>query len=279
MDNNLTHFEGKNLRKAWHNNEWYFSIVDVIDVLTGNKDASNYWSVIKRREPELLSICQKLKFVAPDGKLRPTDCANTEGVFRIIMSVPSPKVEPLKLWLAEQGKRTIDETNDPELLTERQAEIYRTKGYPEEWILRRMQTIDTRKQLTDEWKNRGVVDNREFSMLTATIAKGTFGLNPTEHKKLKGLEKPSQNLRDHMTPLELILTALGEETTRVIAVNQNAQGYEDNHEAATKGGKTAGEARERVEIATGEKVVSNKNYLHLKGEKIDKLPESIEPKE
>ena len=110
MDNNLTHFEGKNLRKAWHNNEWYFSIVDVIDVLTGNKDASNYWSVIKRREPELLSICQKLKFVAPDGKLRPTDCANTEGVFRIIMSVPSPKVEPLKLWLAEQGKRTIDDS-------------------------------------------------------------------------------------------------------------------------------------------------------------------------
>ena len=183
------------------------------------------------------------------------------------------------MWLAEQGSRTIDETENPELLSERQAEIYRAKGYSDEWILRRMQTIDTRKQLTDEWENRGVVDNREFSILTATIAKGTFGLNPTEHKKLKGLEKPSQNLRDHMTPLELILTALGEETTRVIAVNQNAQGYEDNHEAATKGGKTAGEARERVEIATGEKVVSDKNYLHLKGEKTDKLSQNTETKE
>ena len=272
-------FEGKEIRKVWHEEQWYFSIVDIIEVLTDSPIPRNYWNILKKREPQLHTICMQLKLKSADGKNYKTDCANTEGVFRIVMSVPSPKAEPLKLWLAEQGKRTIDETENPELLSERQAEIYRAKGYTDEWILRRMQTIDTRKQLTDEWKNRGVVDNREFSILTATIAKGTFGLNPTEHKKLKGLEKPSQNLRDHMTPLELILTALGEETTRVIAVNQNAQGYEDNHEAAAKGGKTAGEARERVEIATGEKVVSDKNYLHLKGEKIDKLPESTEPKE
>ena len=272
-------FEGKEIRKVWHEEQWYFSIVDIIEVLTDSPIPRNYWNILKKREPQLHTICMQLKLKSADGKNYKTDCANTEGVFRIVMSVSSPKAEPLKLWLAEQGKRTIDETENPELLSERQAEIYRAKGYSDEWILRRMQTIDTRKQLTDEWKNRGVVDNREFSILTATIAKGTFGLNATEHKNLKGLEKPSQNLRDHMTPLELILTALGEETTRVIAVNQNAQGYEDNHEAAAKGGKTAGEARERVEIATGEKVVSDKNYLHLKGEKIEKLPESNEPKE
>ena len=272
-------FEGKEIRKVWHDEQWYFSVVDVIEVLTDSPIPRNYWNILKKREPQLHTICMQLKLKSADGKYYKTDCANTEGVFRIVMSVPSPKAEPLKLWLADQGKRTIDETENPELLSERQAEIYRAKGYTDEWILRRMQTIDTRKQLTDEWKNRGVVDNREFSILTATIAKGTFGLNPTEHKKLKGLEKPSQNLRDHMTPLELILTALGEETTRVIAVNQNAQGYEDNHEAATKGGKTAGEARERVEIATGEKVVSDKNYLNLKGEKIDKLSEKTESKE
>ena len=272
-------FEGKEIRKVWQDEQWYFSVVDVIEVLTDSPIPRNYWNILKKREPQLHTICMQLKLKSADGKYYKTDCANTEGVFRIVMSVPSPKAEPLKLWLAEQGKRTIDETENPELLSERQAEIYRAKGYTDEWILRRMQTIDTRKQLTDEWKNRGVVDNREFSILTATIAKGTFGLNPTEHKKLKGLEKPSQNLRDHMTPLELILTALGEETTRVIAVNQNAQGYEDNHEAATKGGKTAGEARERVEIATGEKVVSDKNYLNLKGEKIDKLSEKTESKE
>lgn len=272
-------FEGKEIRKVWYDEQWYFSVIDIIEVLTDSSNPSVYWSALKKRETESFTFCKRFSLARANGKTYPTDCANTEGVFRIVMSVPSPKAEPLKMWLAEQGSRTIDETENPELLSERQAEIYRAKGYSDEWILRRMQTIDTRKQLTDEWKNRGVVDNREFSILTATIAKGTFGLNPTEHKKLKGLEKPSQNLRDHMTPLELILTALGEETTRVIAVNQNAQGYEDNHEAATKGGKTAGEARERVEIATGEKVVSDKNYLHLKSEKIDKLPESTEPKE
>ena len=190
------------------------------------------------------------------------------------MSVPSPKAEPLKLWLAEQGKRTIDEAENPELLTERQAELYRAKGYTDEWIKRRLQSIETRKELTDEWKNRGIKDNKDFSVLTATIAKGTFGLNPSEHKEVKGLTKPSQNLRDHMTPIELILSALGEETTRMIAINQDAQGFNENHEAAARGGKTAGEARERVEAATGAKVVSETNYLNLKGgeNNLDALP-------
>jgi DNA-damage-inducible protein D len=179
------------------------------------------------------------------------------------MSVPSPKAEPLKLWLAEQGKRTLDEAENPELLTERQAELYRAKGYSDEWIRRRMQTIETRQELTDEWKARGVKENQEYAILTATIAKGTFGLNPSDHAKLKGLKR--QNLRDHMTPLELILTALGEEVTRTIAINIDAQGFNENHEAAAKGGKTAGEARQRVEVNTGQKVVSNANFLGLKG--------------
>lgn len=266
-------FEGKEIRKTWHNEQWYFSVVDVIEILTGRTD---YWHKLKYRESQLLAICEKFKFIAPDGKMRPTDCANTEGIFRIIMSVPSPKAEPLKLWLAEQGKRTIQETENPELLSQRQIELYKAKGYTDEWITRRMKTIEVRKELTEEWQKRGVTENKDYSILTATIAKETFGLTPSEHGKLKGLER--QNLRDHMTPLELILTALGEEVTRTIAIKQDALGFNENHEAATKGGRIAGEARERVDIGTGEKVVSSENYLHLVGKKTDILPEGDDKK-
>ena len=274
MENkDLMPFEGKPIRKIWHNDKWYFSIIDIIEILTDSPQPNAYWGKMKKRELELLPIWQQFKFLAPDGKMRSTDCANIEGILRIVMSVPSFKAEPLKLWLAEQGKRTIEEAENPELLTERQAELYKAKGYTDEWIKRRMQSIETRKELTDEWKNRGIKESKDFSILTATIAKGTFGLTPSEHGKVKGLER--QNLRDHMTPLELILSALGEETTRVIAINQDAQGFNENHEAATKGGKTAGEARERVEAATGEKVVSKANFLGLKGsDKPDELPPS-----
>lgn len=269
---NLIPFEGKEIRKTWHNDEWYFSVVDVIGILTESNAPSDYWTTMKRREKQLPTICRKFKFIAADNKMRPTDCANAEGILRIIMSVPSFKAEPLKLWLAEQGKRTLDETENPELLTERQAELYRAKGYPEEWITRRIQSIETRKELTDEWKNRGIKEQKDFSILTATIAKETFGLNPSAHKNLKGLTNPNQNLRDHMTALELILSALGEETTRIIAVEEDAQGFNENHEAALRGGKIAGEARERVEIGTGKKVVSAQNYLHLKGSETENLP-------
>ena len=274
MENkDLMPFESKPIRKIWHNDQWYFSIIDIIEILTDSPQPNAYWGKMKKRELELLPIWQQFKFLAPDGKMRSTDCANIEGILRIVMSVPSFKAEPLKLWLAEQGKRTIEEAENPELLTERQAELYKAKGYTDEWIKRRMQSIETRKELTDEWKNRGIKESKDFSILTATIAKGTFGLTPSEHGKVKGLER--QNLRDHMTPLELILSALGEETTRVIAINQDAQGFNENHEAATKGGKTAGEARERVEAATGEKVVSKANFLGLKGsDKPDELPPS-----
>jgi DNA-damage-inducible protein D len=271
MENQLTPFEGTDIRKVWHNEQWYFSVVDVISILTDSKDARNYWKVLKTREAQLVTVCNQLKLKATDGRQRLTDCATTEGIFRILMSVPSPKAEPLKLWLAEQGKRTIDEAENPELLTERQAEIYRAKGYTEEWIGRRVQTIETRKELTDEWQQRGVKEGQEYAVLTATIAKGTFGLNPSEHAKLKGLER--QNLRDHMTPMELILTAFSEEATRQITIRDNAQGFSDNHEAAHIGGRIGGKALSNYEEESGLKVVSSENFLGLKGgESVKELP-------
>lgn len=262
MENQLIPFEGKEIRKAWHNDQWYFSIIDIIGTLTNALQPQAYWGMLKKRENELLTICYKFKFLAADGKMRSTDCANTEGVFRIIMSVPSPRAEPLKLWLASLGKQAIDEAENPELLSERQAELYKAKGYSDEWVKRRMQTIETRKELTDEWKQRGVKEHQEYAILTATIAKGTFGLTPSEHKDLKGLDR--QNLRDHMTPLELIFTALSEELTRGKAVELDAQGFTENYEAAEIGGKLTGEFVTRVE-GTGRKVVSDVNYLGAKG--------------
>ena len=262
-DNELTLFEGKNIRKIWHDEQWYFSVIDVIEVLTDSPIPRNYWSILKKREPQLHTVCMQLKMAASDGRQRLTDCANTEGVFRIIMSVPSPKAEPLKLWLASLGKQAIDEAENPELLTDRQAELYRAKGYTEEWIMRRVQSIEARNRLTDEWKKRGVNDSREYSILTAVIANGTFGLTPSEHKEIKGLDK--QNLRDHMTPIELIFSALGEETTRLLTERDDVKGYIQSHEAATEGGRIAGRALGNFEKDAKLKVVSSNNFLHLKG--------------
>ena len=271
---NLMPFEGKAIRKIWHNEEWYFSVVDVIEVLTDSPYPNRYWTDLKRRSKkesgQSYAFCVSLKLKGSDGKYYKTNCANTEGVLRIVMSVPSFKAEPIKLWLAEQGKRTIDEAENPELLTERQAELYRANGYSEEWISRRDQTIETRKALTDEWKQRGVKEQQEYSILTAIIAKGTFGLTPSEHKEVKGLER--QNLRDHMTPIELIFTALSEETTRMIAQKDDAQGFVENQNAASEGGAMAGNYRTQLEERTGEKVVSGANYLDLKAGKTDELP-------
>lgn len=263
----LAIFEGKEIRKIWHNEQWYFSIIDIIEILSATDRPRKYWSDLKRKllsegYNETSENFGQFKMLATDGKLRMTDCANREGILRIIMSIPSPHAEPFKLWLAQVGEQHIQDIENPELAIERAKEIYKLKGYTDEWIEKRLQTIETRKQLTDEWQKRGVKEGQEFSILTATIAKGTFGVSPSEHAKLKGLEK--ENLRDHMTPLELILTALGEEVTRTIANNEDAKGFNENHEAAQKGGKTAGEARERVEAATGQKVVSTANFKHLK---------------
>ena len=268
-EQHLMPFEGKDMRKIWHNDEWYFSIIDIMGILTGSPKPSNYWDTLKRRDTQLSAICGKFKFLAPDGKMRATECANTEGVFRILMSVPSPKVEPFKLWLANLGKQAIEEAENPELLTERQAELYRAKGYSEEWITRRVQTIETRKALTDEWQKRGVIENQEYAILTATIAKGTFGVTPTEHKEIKGLNR--QSLRDHMTPLELIFTALAEEVTKQVTIDDEAQGFNESHDAAAKGGRLAGEARERLESQLKKPIVSTENYLNLASGEGEKL--------
>ena len=282
MENaHLIPFEGKEIRKVWHNEQWYFVLDDILTILTDTKNPKAYWSNLRRKDDELKKgygkIYRTLSIDTEGGKQK-MNCANTEGVLRIVMSVTSPKAEPLKLWLAEQGKRTIDETENPELLTDRQIALYKAKGYTDEWIKERMQSIDTRKRLTDEWQKRDVKEGQEFSILTATIAKGTFGLSPSDHKKLKGLEKPSQELRDHMTPMELILTAFSEEATRQIAIRDDAKGFNENHESAQLGGKIGGEARTNFEKNTGLKVVSKENFLPPSKGK-DSLPESTEPNE
>ena len=265
-EQHLMPFEGKDIRKIWHNNEWYFSIVDIVEILTDSPSPKTYWAKMKKKLPDetgdqQFRIWELLKVASSDGRKRPTDCANTDGVFRLIMSVSSPKAEPLKQWLASLGKQAIEEAENPELLTERQAELYRAKGYSEEWITRRVQTIETRKALTDEWQKRGVKENQEYAILTATIAKGTFGVTPTEHKEIKGLAR--QNLRDHMTPLELIFTALAEEVTKQVTIDDEAQGFNESHDAAAKGGRLAGEARERLESQLKKPIVSTENYLNL----------------
>lgn len=262
---NLTPFEGEKIRKLWHEGQWYFSVVDIIGVLTDSNNANRYWSDLKRKlekeSGQSYDLVVRLNLPRKDGKNYPSDCVHTEAVFRLIMSVASPKAEPLKLWLASLGKQALDEAENPELLTERQAELYRAKGYPEEWIGRRVQTIETRKALTDEWQQRGVKENQEYAILTATIAKGTFGLTPSEHKEVKGLDR--QNLRDHMTPIELIFTALGEEATRMITVENDAQGFNESHDAASEGGRMAGDARLNFENNRKKPVVSTQNYLDL----------------
>ena len=275
-------FQEKKVRREWHDDEWFFSIVDVIEVLTDATQPRTYWAKLKKKiteESELLPIWQQLKLKSADGKFYKTDVANTEGLLRIVMSIPSPKAEPFKLWLAQVGKERMDEIENPELAFERAAEIYRAKGYSEEWIERRKQSINARKRLTDEWKNRGVKEGQEYAILTAEIAKATFGLTPSEHSQLKGLEK--QNLRDHMTPLELIFTALGEESTRILALQEDSKGFEENREMAVKGGSVAGRARRSAEKDLNVKVVSSENYLHLgrlKTQNEDSVPEKLDNK-
>lgn len=268
--NKLTPFEGQQIRHVWHNEQWYFVINDVIQILTDTKYPKQYLTKLRKHDPELFKGGNEIGYslaVETEGGKQKMSCANTQGIFRLIMAVPSPKAEPFKQWLAQVGSQAIEEVANPELLTERQAEIYRAKGYSEEWITRRVQTIETRKALTDEWQLRGVKDNQDYAVLTATIAKGTFGIAPSEHKDIKGLG--SQNLRDHMTPLELAFTALSEEITRTVTVRDDAQGFNETMDAAIEGGSIAGEARQNAEKRLGQKVVSSTNYLGLIGEKKD----------
>ncbi|MFN4254415.1 MAG: Bro-N domain-containing protein [Saprospiraceae bacterium] len=258
-------FQERQIRRVWHNEDWWYPVIDVIAVLTDSSIPSRYWNDLKRRvtaesgNSELYAKCVKLKFEAADGKNRPTECADTETLFRIIMSIPSPKAEPFKQWLASVGKQRIQEIENPELAIDRAREYYRAKGYSDKWIDTRIKSIEIRQELTDEWKGRGVREGMEYSILTAEISKATFGLIPSEYKSLKGLKR--ENLRDHMTNLELIFTMLGEENTVAEAVNRDAQGFDENQISAIKGGKAAGDALHAFEKTSGRQVVSDSNFL------------------
>lgn len=263
METNIAVFRGKGTRKTIHNNEWWFSVSDVVEVLTDSADSKQYIKKMRQRDHELNSnwgtICTPLKIVAPDGKMRATNCANTEGVFRIIQSIPSSKAEPFKRWLAKVGYERVKEIENPELATKRTRAIYKAKGYSDAWIEKRMRGIAIREELTDEWKKRDVKQEQEYAILSAEIAQAAFGVTPGEHKQLKGLKR--ENLRDHMTDLEMIFSMLGEAATTEITRVDDAQGFDESKTAARKGGEVAGTARNDLEKKTGKKVVSPENYL------------------
>jgi len=262
--NKLAIFQEKEIRRIWHKEEWYFSILDIIEVLTDTTDPSQYFKRMRQRDQELQSYvgtnCTYVALEGKTGKKRRTIIGNTEHVFRIVQSIPSPKAEPFKRWLAKVGYERIQEIENPELAAERARQYYRELGYDEEWIATRLQSIETRGKLTDAWKERGVKEGIEYSILTAEISRATFGLAPSEYKKHKDLKR--ENLRDHMTELELIFTRLGEVTTRNKAVEKDAQGFSENKDAAIEGGTAAGKALGAYEEQTGDKVVTDKNYKH-----------------
>lgn len=254
-------FRGKEIRKTLHSGEWWFSVVDVIHVLTDSANPSVYWSAMKTRVHgddgiQLSTICKQLKLQSADGKMYETDCANTEGIFRIIQSIPSPKAEPFKRWLAKVGYERVQEIENPELATKRTRMLYKLKGYSDDWIERRMRGIAVREELTDEWKNRGAKD-QDYQILTAEISKATFGVTPGEYKKLKGLKR--ENLRDHMDDLELIFNMLGERATTEIHRTEDSKGTPKLKEDAKTGGDIAGGARKQLEKRLGKSIVTKKN--------------------
>jgi hypothetical protein len=264
--NHIALFKGKNIRRTLHQGEWWFSVVDIIQVLLEQDDdlvARKYWNKLAERlrneGSEVVTKCHRLKLLAPDGKMRETDCADTEGMFRIIQSIPSPKAEPMKRWLARVGFERVQEIENPELATKRTRVLYKLKGYPDDWIEKRMRGIAIREELTDEWKNRGAQENKDYEILTAEISKATFGVTPNEYKKLKGLER--ENLRDHMDDFELIFTMLGERSTTEIHRVENSQGVSKLKQDAKIGGSIAGGARKNLEKKLGKSVVTNKNFL------------------
>ncbi|MCK5396785.1 MAG: Bro-N domain-containing protein [Thermoplasmata archaeon] len=266
QENALVVFQGKGIRRIWYEDEWHFSVIDIIAVLTEQSEyqkARKYWNKLSQRlreeGSEVVTDCHRLKLTAEDGKLRPTDCSNTKTLFRIIQSIPSPKAEPFKQWLAKVGYERVQEIENPELAQKRMKELYQAKGYSEAWIEKRVRGIAVRDELTDEWLDRGIQHPIEFAILTAEISKAAFGLTPSEYRELKGLER--QNLRDHMTDLELIFTMLGEASTTEIARSKDTQGFPENKDAAQKGGKISGNARNELEKETGKNVVTSGNYL------------------
>ena len=269
-------FKGKEIRKTIHNDEWWFVVIDVIEVLTDSTNPTDYLNKIRKRDSELAKgygqIVHPL-LIQTSGGPQKINCANTEGIFRIIQSIPSPKAEPFKKWLAKVGYERIQEIEDPELATKRTRALYRALGYSDDWIEKRMRGIAIRGELTDEWKDRGVKEEKEYAILTAEISKAAFGLTPSEYKKIKGLKR--ENLRDHMTDLELIFSMLGEAATTEITRNRDAQGFQQNKKAATDGGSVAGNARKELEKKSGRKILSSENYLDMRQntKKIESLPE------
>lgn len=268
MTTKIAIFESKKIRKTLHQNEWWFVINDVIEALTDSRDPAQYFKRIKQRDGELAKLLEQgevqfvpplqLEIETPGGKQK-MYCWNTEGIFRLIQSIPSPKAEPFKRWLAKVGYERVQEIEDPELAMRRTRELYRAKGYSDAWIEKRMRGIEVRETLTTEWKNRDVKESLEYAILTAEISRATFGMTPSEYQKLKGLKR--ENLRDHMNDLELIFNMLGEASTTEIARNKNAKGFRENKVAAQEGGTVAGKARKDLELKSGRNVSTRENYL------------------
>ncbi len=262
--NKIAIFRSKKIRRLIYKNEWWFSVVDVVEALTDSNKPRVYWNAMKTRvkredRAELSTNCRQLKLVSADGKKYATDCANTETLFRIIQSIPSPKAEPFKRWLARVGYERVEEINNPELAQKRARAIYKIKGYSNDWIERRMRSIAIREELTDEWQKHGVREAKEYEILTAEIAKAAFGITPKQHKTIKGLQR--ENLRDHMTDLELLFSTLGEAATKEITQVEHPRGFPQNKNVSHRGGKIAGNARKSLERETGRKIVSQANYL------------------
>ena len=263
-DSKIVVFQDKQIRRVWVDDDWYFSIVDIVGVLTGSPEPRKYWNKVKTREftdLQLSLIWRQLKLPAADGKQYRTDCATTQAMFRIIQSIPSPKAEPFKQWLAQVGYERVQEIENPELAQERMKAIYEAKGYPKDWIDKRLRGIAIRQNLTDEWKERGIREERDFAILTAEIARATFGVTPSEHRAIKRLTKKGQNLRDHMTDLELIFTMLGERVTTEISQQEKPDTFAESKQVARRGGNVAGVARRETERELGHSVVSGQNFL------------------
>ena len=270
-DKALVVFQDKKIRRIWFNDEWWFSVVDVVGALVDSQDHRNYWKVLKHRlneeGSEVVTKCNQLKLQASDGKYYETDCANTKSMFRLIQSIPSPKAEPFKQWLAQVGYERVQEIENPELGQDRVKQYYELKGYPKDWIEKRLRGITIRQELTDEWESRGVTKETEFAILTNEITKATFGKTVQEYKEFKGLEKKNQNLRDHMTDWEIILTMVGEKATTDITIAKNSEGLDECKQSANEGGQIANNTRKEIEQKTGKQIVSSDNFLNLDNKK------------
>jgi methylphosphotriester-DNA--protein-cysteine methyltransferase len=280
-ENRIALFQRKEVRRTIHNNEWWFVVEDVVLALIDSRDPKQYIQRMKQRDPELgkgwVQIVHTLS-IPTQGGPQPMLCANTEGLFRIIQSIPSPKAEPFKRWLARVGYERIQEIEDPELASKRTRALYKAKGYSDDWIEKRMRSIAIRDELTGEWQKRGVKEQREYAILTAEISKAAFGLTPSQYAEYKGLKR--ENLRDHMTDLELIFSMLGEASTAEITRTRDAQGFPENKQTAREGGAVAGNARRELEQKSGRKVVTSENYLSLaqSAKKIEPLRDAPAPK-